>query len=102
MAQIDITSAVETYVEAVGDEGAWSWNTPQKGITVPSDVKDAMELLHEVLAGATITVSRVNDRITSISVTSSGSEEILSGLEEKLDEAIESHDDLEEQDGYCP
>jgi hypothetical protein len=61
-----------------------------------------MELLHEVAAGATISANRKNGRLSSISITTSGDSQILSALEGKFDDAISSHDDLEEQDGYVP
>jgi hypothetical protein len=69
---------------------------------VPNDVKDAMELLHEVAAGATISTSRSSGRITSISIVNSGSTSTLADLQEKFNDAINSHDELEEQDGYAP
>lgn len=97
------TTAVETYLEAAGDEGAWSWNAPQDGITVSSDVRAGLELLHELLGGGTFTVTRdqQTNRVTGITTTA-GNQQIVANLNEKMEDAIDSFDDLEESDGYCP
>jgi hypothetical protein len=100
MPQIDITDDTEAYFDAIATEGAYSWDNP--GISVPSDVQDCMELLHEVLAGATISASRQQGRLVSISITTSGDQQVFEGLQETFDDAINSHDDLKEGDGYCP
>lgn len=102
--QITITGKVEDYFEALVNEGIISWNTPQAGITVSSDVRAALELLHAVAAGATVTVNRdQNNRVTSISV-SSYSTQTYDALNGDMEDAIDSYGDdgIEENDGYTP
>jgi hypothetical protein len=98
---IKVTDETKAYFDAVANEGVYSWKQGT-GIAVSGDTLAAMELLHEVAAGATISVSRQGGRITSITITTGGSSQILDVLQEGLSDAIDSHDDLEEQDGYLP
>jgi hypothetical protein len=100
MSQITITTETEDYFGAIAQEGAYTWTDP--GIDVPADVRVAMELLHEVLAGATLSVSRQGGRVVCILITTGGSSQILNVLEEALDDAISSHDKIKEEDGYLP
>lgn len=100
MPEIKITDDTETYFDAVASAGLFTWEDP--GIKVPDDVRAAMELLHEVGASATISVIRQNGRLVSITVTTSGDQQAFEALQEKFDDAINSHDELEEGDGFLP
>lgn len=97
MPEIKITEETETYFDAVATAGVYAWKQ-ETGISVPDDVKDVMELLHEVGAGATISASRQGGRLVSITVMTSGDQQAFEALQEKFDDAINSHDDLEEGD----
>jgi len=100
MSDIKITAETKAYFDAIAQSGAYKWNNP--GIEVPANVRVCMELMHVVLASGTISVSRQGGDLLSVTITDSGSSQIFNELEDALDEAIASHDGLNEQSGCCP